>query len=299
MADRSDILRRVQALITKADRTTFDEERDALLTKADELMFKYAIESYEIDAARDKKDRKEQIVKRSIPMVNNDSPVIGMLIDLMSSVAKHTRCRVVYSGAQSNWLVSALVVGFESDTEYCEMMYTSLWLQMTNHLEPKPDPDLSFEENVVMLLENGLKRERVCQLFDMDYMSNHAKISRIYRKYCEANGVNYKPRSRPTGSTYAQNFARGFASRVSARFWEIRQAQGDSVAGTGTELALRDRDSEVKDALKDMFPELSSLRRRAEGKFNETARTRGDAAGKVADLGQARMAGNRKSLEGR
>lgn len=286
-SSRDDVLRRVQALLSKADSTTFDEERDALLAKADDLMLKYAIESYEIDKARNFAHRQESVVLREVEMVEYDHPVARTLIDLMSDVTRHLRCRVAYAGAYRGGKVRAKVVGFESDTEFVEMLYTSLWLQMTNHLEPKPDPDLSIEENVVMLLENGQKRERVCQLLGWDYQKDHGKVSKIYRDYCEANGQSYTPRSRPTGSTYAQNFARGFVSRVSLRFYEMDKVREESANGSA--IVLRDRNKEVSDAYKEFFPHLGTMRRRAEGKFNATARERGDTAGRKADLGQPRV----------
>lgn len=295
MADRDDILRRVQALINKADSTTFDEERDSYLAKADELMFRYAIESYEMDSVKAKANRKEQIVKREVVMIDYDAGVAAVLIDLMASVAAHARCRVVFSGAYKFGKVKAILIGFESDTEYCEMLYTSLWLQMTNHLEPKPDPELSDAENIVMLLEAGQKRERVCQLLGWDYQKDHGKVSKIYKDYCAENGISYQPRSRPTGSVYAVNFAQGFKAKVSQRLYEIRAAQMETVEG-GTTLALRGRDQEVKDAMREMFPRLGAIRARAEAKFNETARARGTQAGAEADLSQTRGGGKRKEL---
>lgn len=287
MGSREDVLRKVQALIAKADSTTFDEERDALLAKADDLMLKYAIESYELDRARDARKRSEKIVLREIEMVDYDHPVSRALIDLMSEVARHLRCRVAYAGAGRYGHLTAKVVGFEGDVEFCEMLYTSLWLQMTTHLEPKPDPELTFEQNIVMLLENGQKRERVCELMGLNFQKDHGKVSRIYRTWCEENGKPYAPRSRPIGSTYAVNFARGFVNRVSTRFHEMDRAR--EANANGSAIVLRDRNAEVKDAFHEFFPLLGTMRRRTEGKFNATARERGDAAGKTADLGQPRV----------
>lgn len=297
MADRDDILRKVQAILNKAESTNFDEERDALLAKADELMFRYAIESYEIDAARGKANRKEQIVQRSFEIGKYDLPTTQPLIDLVGTVAYHTRCRHVFYGLRKGFTTRVSVVGFETDAEYCEMLYTSLFLQIMSNIEPKPDPSLTYEENVVMLLRSGQSRRRAAELLGVDLKKEHSKMSAIYKKWCLDNDVPYVPKGRPIGNTYAVNFMQGFVSKVSERFYEIRKTQESSVEGTGTELALRDRKAEVKDAFDDMFPDLRAVRARAaQGKFNAAARARGTEAGSKADLGQKRMRQDRKAL---
>jgi len=287
MADRETILGRVQKLLSKADSTTFDEERDALIAKADALMIRYAIEQSEID--EHSKEKREEIILHRVSF--GTSPIQGQLVDLASAVATHVRCKMLVYGSGR----TVGFVGFESDTAYAEMLVTHLWLQMSAGLEPKANPEMTDEENVITLLENGQSRRRVCELLGWNYQKDHGKVSRIYREFCEREGRPYAPRSRTHPTSYARNFAEGFVSEISWRLHQIRKVTTES-GEPGTSIVLRDRSQEVKDKFDEMFPKLGTYRDRLHRQFDYAAQERGRDRGKEADLAQAKVPTRRREL---
>jgi hypothetical protein len=294
------MLRKVRALLDKADSTPFEAEADAFRAKADELMLKYAIESYELEQSRPATERRAEPVLRRFFICRADNPVKDEIITLFSAVADHTRCKGVLHGARlGSGEVEGTVVGFPADTEYCEMLFTSLWLQMSRGLEPQPNQDLSYDDNVVMLLQSGLDRGTVARLMGHEPGPEKkramAKMSKIWKEWCDRNG---EFQTRPNNLTYARNFANGYVGAVWDRLIELKKRQGEELKGSGKDLVLYDLSNAVNIKFVEAFPYLgSTYKGRAEGKFLGAAYTRGSKAGREADLGQTRMrAGSRSAL---
>lgn len=297
MGKKEDILRKVRLLLDKADSTTFESEADSLRQKADELMLRYAIESFEIDQARGDSKKKEVPILKEIEICYADNPIQDQLVQLMWAVAKHARCQAVVMPVRGkvHLPVKMKIVGFPADTEYAEMLFTSLWAQLSAKVEPKPDPGLSFEENVVMLMESGISRKRIAEMMEFpEPLKVTGKMTKIYQAWCEEHGKSTK---RPLPITYIRNFATGFVGKVGTRLYEIRKR---SQEGVGNEnkyaIVLVDQGKEVSKAFREFFPYLKSYRQKVQGKFDEKARDRGVAAGRNADLGQPKVGGNRKAL---
>jgi len=301
LSDREDILRKVQALLTKADSTGFEAEADAFREKADDLMRRFAITSYEVDIARGQANRRESPEILNMFVCQSDSPIKFSLIDLAFSCAKHARCRAVVSGSRYNSplaKVELMVVGFPTDLRYVEMLYISLWAQLSRNLEPKPSPELTFEENVIMLLNSGQTRGRVAELMELEGTPQlYSKMSRVYKKYLHEQGREVKQAgNRAAPGTYMKNFARGFATRVENRLYEIRQRQ-EKEDPSGTSIVLRNRGSEVDAEFAKQFPRTGMLRT-GRSKFDQGAYERGSEAGSKADLGAGRhvTSGDKKAL---
>jgi len=305
MPDKDTILERVRKLLDKADSTTFEEEAATYREKADALMLQYAIESFEVDAARKEGSKeRESIVLHKFVICKSDNPVKDQLVNLAGIVASHVRCRSVFYGMSTSpkWKmdVSIGVVGYESDVKYAEMLFTSLWLQLSANLEPKPDPELDDVDNFVHMLENGVSRKRIAELMGMPAKeSSYQRISKAYIAWCKENDKVYHGRNtRPLPVTYARNYASAFTSRIGTRLYEIRKRQQEQVESTGKGIVLFDRNKLVSDAYNEMFPpkSLSTHRERSTAKFNAAAQERGREAGNRADLGQKRMANDKKEL---
>lgn len=290
MNGHDDVLRKVQALIDKADSTTFDAERDAFLAKADELMTKHAIDSYQLEQRKAANTPRERPLQASFEVCDASSPVVLQWINLCSSVVAHAKCKWVVSGAQrKSGPVSAIVVGFPADVRYAEMLFTSLRLQMIRQLEPKPSEDLSFEDNVVMLLDSGQSRIRIAELMGMEWSHGLGlKMSKIYRLHKEATVGHYGGRgTRPLPTTYMRNFASGFALEINLRLTAIRDRNKAEFETTA--IVLADRAGEVSDAYNEFFPHLgAALKMRQKGKFDGAAISKGRKAGQEADIGIGR-----------
>ena len=116
------VLEKVRALLAKAESTTFPEEAEALSAKAQELMARHAIDEAMVGAAEGADDAPTGV---RLPV---DDPYAGAKSILLSEVAVSNRCRAVWSKD----LAISTVVGYESDLEFVEILYTSLLVQATS-----------------------------------------------------------------------------------------------------------------------------------------------------------------------
>ncbi len=117
------ILEKVRALLAKAESTTFPEEAEALSSKAQELMARHSIDEAMVGAGAARVDDAPSGVR--VPV---DDPYAGAKSILLSEVASVNRCRAVWSKG----LGFSTVVGFASDLEFVEVLYTSLLVQATS-----------------------------------------------------------------------------------------------------------------------------------------------------------------------
>jgi hypothetical protein len=296
---RSRKLEQVRKLLDKAsDSGTSPAEAEALRNKADDLMLAYAISEFEVQQRKAKGER-EMPERRSIAVITTERhPLKTQLVDLFGTVVTHARCRAVYSGITNpHSRVTATVVGFPTDLEYLEMMFTSLQVQLANNLEPHPDPNLTYEENLCLLKEAGMKWERVWELLFPGEPWNRSKaiqmLTNRYTAYCNETG---RPRLRTSPITYQRNFAEGYNAEVWRRFYDMRKRQQEQhVGGSGMELALRDMKSEVDDMFGQQFAGVKGVNMGGRSKLDHAASSQGEAAGRRADLGQGKMT-SRKEL---
>ena len=117
------VLEKVRALLAKAESTTFPEEAEALSAKAQELMARHAIDSAMVAGGSAAAGDGPTGVR--VPV---DDPYAGAKSILLSEVAAANRCRAVWSKG----LGFSTVLGFESDLEFVDVLYTSLLVQATS-----------------------------------------------------------------------------------------------------------------------------------------------------------------------
>ena len=292
---REKIKRQIQALLDKADSTSFDAERDAILEKVDTLMMAYTIEEWELEKEKKAKGLAADVKpdKTSVFISGPDNPLELILIDLASAIARHTRCQIVYHGANSKYSdTKATIFGFPSDLDYFSTLFTSLHIQMARQLEPKPDSQLSWIENLVMLKEAGQKWQRIHTMLaqhdgypykDQGWVrAIGVRFTKVYSDYCKDNA---REQFKTSPITWQKNFAQAYVNEISNRFYEIRKQN----AYTGTmALAVRDRTEEVSELLVQTYPKLGNLKRSANGKFDGAAYRAGKQAGAAADISGGR-----------
>lgn len=289
---RSRKLDQIRKLLDKAaDAATNEHEASALRQKADDLMLAYTISEFEVNARKPKNER-EKPERRSVEVVGENHPLKTQLIELHHSIVLHARCRAVYSGLYDQKQRSvATIIGFPSDLEYCDMLYTSLQVQMARELEPKPDRTFTEEENIALLKEAGMKWMRVHELLhpDVPWERRHGvRYTKVYTDYCKKSG---KDRMYTSPITYQRNFAEGFHTEVAARMREIRriQNQEQTKAGSGMELVLVDIKKQVDDEFGLQFGRTKGVNLSGRSKLDHGAINRGRDAGTRADLGQSRV----------
>ncbi|HET8661786.1 MAG TPA: DUF2786 domain-containing protein [Micromonosporaceae bacterium] len=114
-------LDRVRALLAKAESTGFPEEAEAYTAKAQELMARHSIDYALLSAGTGSVE--EPVGRR----VGVDNPYEAPKVLLLDVVARANRCRSVWSSAFG----FVTVLGFQSDVDAVEMLFTSLLVQAT------------------------------------------------------------------------------------------------------------------------------------------------------------------------
>ncbi|MFZ1309028.1 MAG: DUF2786 domain-containing protein, partial [Candidatus Microthrix parvicella] len=124
-ADRDPMLERIRALLAKAESTDFEEEAMAFTAKAQELITRHAIDSALLDDAGGTGGEEPGIIR--VPL---DPPYWDAKGLMLQIVAERTRCRAL----MMTGLNMSRVVGYPSDLEAVEMLFTSLLIQAQTSL---------------------------------------------------------------------------------------------------------------------------------------------------------------------
>jgi Protein of unknown function (DUF2786) len=114
------VLSRVRALLAKAEATTSEAEAEAFTAGAQERMARHSI-----DAAMLAATEPDNSQKPSGRRIGIDNPYEGSKASLLNAVALANRCRSVWSKD----LGFSTVIGFESDLDAVETLFTSLLVQ--------------------------------------------------------------------------------------------------------------------------------------------------------------------------
>ncbi|MFE7776516.1 DUF2786 domain-containing protein [Streptomyces sp. NPDC057445] len=115
------MLVRIRGLLAKAEATGFPEEAEALTAKAQELMARHSVDEALLAARTHRAD---------VPgacRIGVDPPYETAKAILLGAVASANRCRAVWNSAFG----FSTVVGFASDLDAVELLYTSLLVQGT------------------------------------------------------------------------------------------------------------------------------------------------------------------------
>ncbi|MGW0431124.1 DUF2786 domain-containing protein [Micromonospora sp. NPDC003197] len=127
------VLGRVRGLLAKAESTEFPQEAEALSAKAQQLMARHSIDRALLDLQAGGTARRPAGVPDGTgrqPLavrIGVDAPYEQAKALLLQEVATANRCRSVWSGEFG----FATVLGFSSDVEAVELLYTSLLVQAT------------------------------------------------------------------------------------------------------------------------------------------------------------------------
>lgn len=140
MEERNRIHARVRALLAKAESTDFAEEAAVYTAKAQELITRYAIDR----AVLEEVEGRGQITTRLIEV---PSPYPKEKFILLGGIARANNCRailgiehkVLYQMVEDKSLFDlrgkvSTVVGYESDLDAVEMLFTSLLIQAVNEV---------------------------------------------------------------------------------------------------------------------------------------------------------------------
>jgi hypothetical protein len=113
------LLRKVRALLAKAESTDFAAESEALTAKAQDLITRHALDGLDLEP-----DQRTEVRSRRIPL---DAPYASAKAILLSRIAAANRCQSV----QCTFTQTSTVIGVPADLSAVEMLYTSLLTQAT------------------------------------------------------------------------------------------------------------------------------------------------------------------------
>ena len=262
-----DALRRIRALLDKAESTEFPAEAESLVEKAQELMSKYAI-----DEAMLAKAQGRAIDKLTEVDVLVENPYAHAKSGLLTVVAKHNDVTPIstwksrghsrldaegYRVTTRGMKISLL--GFASDVERVQALYASLLIQMTR----------------AMLAGEKARK----------YKDSRGKTWRNSFLHGYANAISSKLwTARATAKAQAEEEIRLAALEAG----EVEEAVGESSVA----LALRTKTTTVEEFMWEQYPHLNPKnrrRRRGGGGYHSSANdssawSMGNAAGKNANV---------------
>jgi hypothetical protein len=120
--DDARVLRRIRALLAKAESTGYPEEAEALTAKAQELMTRHAVDAVLLDDGVGEPPRTDVATRR----VHLDDPYVRAKTQLLGAVADANGVRLVWYPD----LGIATLVGVAADLDAVELLFTSLLLQV-------------------------------------------------------------------------------------------------------------------------------------------------------------------------
>lgn len=252
--DLQAVLRKVQALIAKADRTDNKHEADAYRTKADALMFKYRIEESTLPTPEQKASLKP--IYRLMNLCSLRSMNDRVYYTLAYWSLKHVDAMFVqgpYVDVDGERMMTLDVCGYESDLAYAELLFTSFSLAFGARMEVKADKNLTDQENAYRLRMAGHDGGRVSEmLWGVNNKANRGLARRLFTAESMKRGED------PTSmlglgnnmDTFRESYKEGFAERARQRLRMMRTDTG------GVGLVLASRKSEVEDMFYAKHPEM-------------------------------------------
>lgn len=256
VASREQILRRVQAMLNQADHEkTTATEAASFRAKAESMMAEYRIEESEAIA----RGEAPSLVpgERIMDVSAYHSQFASWYIDLVSYVVHHCGVKAMfnYRHDTTGTVRTVHMVGYESDTMFAEMLYTSIRLAFAANLEPQFNAQLDEMENVYRMRNAGMTRDEISGamgwLKSMTPSAAADKATKVYAKACADKGVQPKLLGRSTSmKVYKGEYASNFVTEL---YWRLR----DSRDGVDTErgaVVLANRAEKVDEAFYELYP---------------------------------------------
>lgn len=328
MMELSTALKRVRQLIEKAEHPIAPgataQEREAALKEqasaramADQIMERFAIEEWQ---AMQKADASRKPSRIKIDIGEGNSGFLSQTALLVNIVADYCRCSSVWmAGSGVRGLIPGRqeycwVYGYESDLRYFELLFTTVFLHVSDLIFPKPDPGLTRGENIRELRNGGLNWNEIAEAYGWRLQARNGskttyrhkdsgdietwskvvgKIKSDYAKEIKARGE--EPFTLGRGGAGNANFRLNSINGYLARLRQRLQEQAGR-RGTGTELVLADRTQNITAMMAEDFPEMKTAKNKA-AKYNPEAYARGVRHANTASLAPETAAPKAKGIQ--
>jgi hypothetical protein len=232
------------------DPRTPEHEAASARAKAEAMMREYRVEEEQL-IAQDPTAIEPTLVV--IDLSRKDSPYQSTYISMFANIAYHCGVLPTYrwGWSESERVVQAHVVGYESDLRYAEFLFTAARLVFSERMEPKVDPKLGDQVNAYRLRNAGIERPRISEML-WGTTQKAQQVTVLYKRECDARGED----AAVTGKTVSAKvfravYAESFNGALARRLRVARNA-ADSVGGA---LVLSGRQERVQEAFYAHFPE--------------------------------------------
>lgn len=289
------MMSKITAMLARADHPATPEgEADTARAMAEKLMRKYRIEESELIAKGELDTEVNRPGSKEVFVSPAESPYYNVYYNLIHYCAQHTGVRMHHRWGvlDDNYGLIAVMVGYEADLRFAEVLFMNARIVFADRMEPKPNPELTDEENVYRMRSAGMERIRIAKL--MGYGSTNsatAKVTNMYKRACKKRGEEAVLTGRSMSVTA---FREAYESSFLSEFWHrLYRARNAADAGGGGELVLANRKENVDEAFYQMFP---NLRPKAELPSGKTGRSYKPTA---SDLARARRLAGAAGQAGR
>jgi hypothetical protein len=253
MADKFEQIRKLLDLAD--DSRTPPHEADTARKAAERLMLRHAIDEEEVrQAAKERGATFEVPIIKRVNVYDSGNAFGWMLAGMFRELARHSRCRLASRGWENGSLYQ-YVVGFKSDIQFLEMLYTVVRLAFSANVEPPYDPT-DYDGSVARMHLAGITWRDIAYRTETPWPDGQ-KLRRAWYRYADAHSLSKQDGHRRSPRLYRESFAEGFYNTIIERLWRLRyDAEREQMAETGERgaLALRTREEVVEEFLYERFP---------------------------------------------
>ena len=271
-AKLDDMLRKVQALLAKADHpNTPAPEAESARNMAEALMMKYKLDETKIGEGGKAFVVGQVPTWRTFPVCNLYSEFFNTYRSLASSVIAHVGIKAAFrqeqtydENGQAVYTYVAECVGYESDLRMAELLFTSVLLAFQRKLEPKYDPSVSDQENAYAMRSAGMEGIRIASVL-YGRRLNAASLTSEEKGLCRKVRALFKAEAERRGEDprillgqgnnvkkFREDFASGFENELWRRLYRMRASRGESEVG----LVLASRAEAIAEAYYERFPQF-------------------------------------------
>lgn len=249
----------VQSLLNLAmDEGATQAERDMAQQRADAIILKHKID-VSMMAPGQAKGREVGSTEWTLEMPWEFYENIRSLI---GSIMHHCSIRVAMHGSKM------VLVGFEEDIEFAQVLWAGVFREFVGNLFPKWDKKLDFDTNVYNMVKGGYKWSKIHEEHKLvDPEGAPAKLSSRYRtgyvRKCAA--LKEEPGAHTQRhEAFRASYATAFQSTVSRRLWAMRAASEAEVVTDRDRyaVALRSTADQVDSEFYKMYPQFDPDRLR-------------------------------------
>jgi hypothetical protein len=124
MTENEDVIRKIQALLAKAERTDNEHEQNAYFSKAQTLITKYAVDQWQLTPAE-----REKIIQKTIELTPKRADRT-----LLNAVCIANNVKFIVGPTSPRRGRYGYLLGFPSDIAFCEALTAGLLLQREREL---------------------------------------------------------------------------------------------------------------------------------------------------------------------